>query len=295
MINKIEKLALGTAQFGLPYGVSNVQGKVSASEVDKILNSAKSLGINTIDSASAYGNSEAVLGTLLNNYDTFSIFTKLRSLPTNLTDIERWLSKEIKNSLNSLRRPNVEAILLHDPNQLLQPFGKELYRALNIMREKGLFNKIGISVYHPRDLELLLQKFTFDVVQLPFNIMDRRFLKNDLLYRLKNMGIIIHARSVFLQGLLLMSRSDRPKKFLIWKELWDHWHDYLEDTCQTALQSSLNYALSYQEIDRVIVGVESERQLLEIAHATYWNLNNTFEQFSTVDERLLVPSNWKNL
>ena len=295
MPSNFEKLALGSAQFGLAYGISNSHGKVSMNEVFRILTLAKSLGINTIDTASAYGNSEDVLGSILKNTDTFSILSKLRPIPTNIVDVEKWISAEINHSLQRLRRSRIEAILIHDPKQLLGSIGAELYRALNVMRDKGLFQKIGVSVYRPSELELLLQKYAFDVVQLPFNVMDQRFLKNDLLQRIKNMGMTIHVRSVFLQGLLLMQSSRRPKRFLIWKEHWDRWHAHLEDTGKTALQMSLNYALSYPEIDRVIIGVESERQLSEIADATVLKMDHVFEQFSIDDERLLIPSYWKHL
>ena len=177
MPSNFEKLALGSAQFGLAYGISNSHGKVSMNEVFRILTLAKSLGINTIDTASAYGNSEDVLGSILKNTDTFSILSKLRPIPTNIVDVEKWISAEINHSLQRLRRSRIEAILIHDPKQLLGSIGAELYRALNVMRDKGLFQKIGVSVYRPSELELLLQKYAFDVVQLPFNVMDQRFLK----------------------------------------------------------------------------------------------------------------------
>jgi aryl-alcohol dehydrogenase-like predicted oxidoreductase len=295
MAGKFEKLALGTAQFGLEYGVSNLRGKVSMAEVSRILNLAESLGINSIDTASAYGNSEDVLGALMNSRKLFSLFTKLRALPDNVMDVDEWVSAEINGSLQRLRRSKIDAVLLHEPKQLLGSNGEQIHRTLNAMRDKGLFKKIGISVYRPVELELILQKYSFDIVQLPFNALDQRFLKNDLLKRVKDMGMIVHSRSVFLQGLLLMQSFERPKKFLIWKKHWDRWDAHLEETGKTALQTALNHALSCSEIDRVIIGVESELQLSQIANAALPTMNNVLKQFSIDDERLLIPSYWENL
>ena len=294
-MDKVKKLALGTAQFGLNYGVSNVCGKVHILEVERILRTAWDLGIDTIDTAAAYGTSEAVLGSLPNSFKVFSTFTKLRPLPCDEINVEKWVSEEVYGSMERLNCSNIAGVLLHDSNQLLNRSGKEIYRTLNVLKSKGVFKHIGVSVYHPSDLELLLKNFKFDVVQLPFSVIDRRFLKNGLLGKLKRMGTIIHARSIFLQGLLLMQKEDRPEKFLIWKELWEQWHQWLEKSGQTALEGSLQYALSFKEIDRVIVGVENVSQLFEIANASVKNTKNSPEQFSLDDERLLIPSNWNNL
>ena len=290
-----KKLALGTAQFGLNYGISNSSGKVHRREVERILKVARDLGIDTIDTAAAYGKSEVVLGSLLNNFKVFSKYTKIRALPYGMINVEKWIFNEVYDSIERLNCSNIAGVLLHDANQLLSPNGKEIYRTLNILKSKGVFKHIGVSVYYPSDLEILLKNFNFDIVQFPFSIVDRRFLKNGLMRRLNKMGVIIHTRSVFLQGLLLMQLDTRPEKFSIWKEFWGQWHQWLEKTGQTALEGSLQYALSFKEIDRVIVGVENERQLMEIANASVGNIKNTPENFFIDDERLLIPSNWNNL
>lgn len=294
-MDKVKKLALGTAQFGLNYGVSNVCGKVQILEVDRILRTALDLGIDTIDTAAAYGKSEAVLGSLLNNFKVFSTYTKIRALPCDVIKVEKWISSEVYGSMERLNCSNIAGVLLHDAKQLLGPNGKEIYRTLNILKSRGVFKHIGVSVYYPSDLELLLKNFNFDIVQFPFSIVDRRFLKNGLMRRLNKMGVIIHTRSVFLQGLLLMQLEARPEKFSIWKELWEQWHQWLEKSGQTALEGSLQYVLSFKEIDRIIVGVENVSQLVEIANASARNIKNTPEIFLIDDERLLIPSNWSNL
>jgi aryl-alcohol dehydrogenase-like predicted oxidoreductase len=152
--------------------------------------------------------------------------------------------------------------------------------------------KIGVSIYAPSELDMLVPQYQFDIVQAPFNLIDRRIFLSGWLQRLKQDGVEIHTRSAFLQGLLLMLRSEIPSKFATWSELWDIWHNWLAQNSVTAIQASLGYPLSFSEIDRVIVGADSVSQLEEIFSAVAGLTPVDFPDLHCDEESLINPSKW---
>src|SRR5208337_5188456 len=128
------------------------------------------------------------------------------------------------------------------------------------VKESGQVKKIGVSVYRPNELALLCPRYRFDLVQVPFNIVDRRLHTTGWLDRLKDWGIETHARSPFLQGLLLMPEADIPVEFSSWSDLWRRWHEWLLSANVSAVEACLAFPLSFPAIDRVVVGVDSVRQ-----------------------------------
>lgn len=287
------KLSLGTVQFGLRYGISNQLGQVKSNEVSKILDLARANDIRTLDTAIAYGESESVLGK--QNLHGLSIITKLPALPEDCTDVAQWVDSQIDSSLSRLKVFRIAGLLLHRPSQLLGPFGDELYQKLHELKQQGIVQRVGISVYSPGELDALCNYFHFDLVQAPFNILDRRMLDSGWLARLQNMGTALHVRSVFMQGLLLMSKEERPKKFAHWDSLWSQWHHWLNETGQKPVEACIRYALSIPEIEKVVVGVDSYSQLQQIIRASSGACITLPEGLSTDDPRLLNPSSWNDL
>ena len=155
--------------------------------------------------------------------------------------------------------------------------------------------KIGVSVYDHNQLQSILYNFDIDLVQLPFNIIDRRLIDSGMLSILKNKGIEVHARSVFLQGLLLMNDRDRPEKFNHWNALWKMWREWLNDNQITALEATIRYAIFMPEISKVLVGVDTTDQLKEIVTASSGVLPDIPPEMFTNDVGLLNPSNWGRL
>ena len=174
-------------------------------------------------------------------------------------------------------------------------YGDELYKALIDIQEKKLVKKIGVSVYSPEELELLAFNFDFDVIQLPFSIVDNRFLETGWFAKLYNQNKEIHARSVFLQGLLLMNNDRRPKKFNKWKKFWSFWDNWLDKSNLSALEATIRYVLSFEEIKKVIVGVNSTAQLAEIIDASSGPKPLLPKELSIDDNDLLIPINWNKL
>jgi aryl-alcohol dehydrogenase-like predicted oxidoreductase len=287
------KLALGTVQFGLDYGVANIGGRVNKDEVRAILAAAAQNGINTLDTAIAYGDSESVLGSF--GVGHWQVVTKLPSVPEGCGDVVSWMALEIQQSMARLNVSQLRGVLLHRPGQLLENKGQELYRALQSTKENGLVQKIGVSVYEPAELDQLFDRFELDLVQAPLNILDRRLVDSGWAKQLKNAGVELHTRSAFLQGLLLMPAGDRPRKFNQWSDIWSVWDKWLDKHSLSPLQACLHYLNGVLEVDRVVVGVDSVRQLNQIIGASGGVLADLPKWNSFQDLRVLNPSSWTHL
>jgi aryl-alcohol dehydrogenase-like predicted oxidoreductase len=287
------RLALGTVQFGLDYGVSNAEGMVPEAEVSRILGSAREHGIDTLDTAAAYGGSESVLGS--SNVDGFRIISKLPPVLPVTASVADWVADSVSASLVRLHQQRLYGILLHRPSQLFGPDGDALYSALRKLKSDGVVSKIGVSVYEADELSDLFQNFDFDLVQAPLSIVDRRLISSGWMSRLASKGVEVHVRSVFLQGLLLMRADERPRKFDRWNDLWRDWHSWLNESGVTAAEACVRYALSLPEIARVVVGVQSCRQLEEVvAAASRGGLEApAFIYGDSAD--LLNPARWPSL
>ena len=284
------KLAIGTAQFGLPYGIANQRGQVAREEIMAILNYAWTEGVRSLDTAIAYGDSEQRLGEI--GVEKWQLISKLPALPESCSEVAAWVRESVLGSLERLKLSKLHGLLLHRSHQLLGNQGHELYRSLVALRDEGIVDKIGISIYNPDELDALYPYFKLDLVQAPFNIMDRRMVTSGWLSRLHEAGAEIHARSVFLQGLLLMDAAERPVTFDRWQTLWDRWHYWLNQQCLTPLQACVGFVQSQPHIDQVVVGVDSLVQLKEILCVEKIKSVAVPKSLSTEDVQLLNPSNW---
>lgn len=285
------KIALGTVQFGLPYGVSNTSGQVTSEEVSKIINFARLNQITTLDTASDYGTSQTVLGK--NGVADFKIISKI-SLPSKHDqDIRKWVQNVFQNALNQLQVNKLYGFLLHRPEILLGSDSEVIFDSLMELKIKGLVDKIGISVYSTDELDLIFRRFKFDLVQAPFNILDRTLYTSGWMDKLSGLGVEIHVRSAFLQGLLLFSAEERPKKFDRWNSLWSSWHKFLEVESISPLEACLLFLKSYEKLDKIIVGVENQNQLAMILKAYLNSKKLVFptELYAT-DKDLIHPSRW---
>lgn len=283
-------LALGTVQFGQPYGVCNKHGQVSLKTVRKMLNYAIDNGFDTVDTAVGYGESEKVLGQI--GVDRFNVISKLLPMNQSQANISEWVYEEVRSSISRLRINNLDGLLLHRSSDLHGSEGMKLYAAIEKLKCEGLIKKFGISIYSPSELDLLALKFKFDIVQSPFNVIDQRLHTSGWLKRLKDKGCEVHVRSIFLQGLLLLQRKSIPQKFERWCELWDSWHQWLKQHNMKALRTCISFPLSFSEIDRVIVGANNLAQLKKIYYEANKADNSKYPQLNFSDENLINPSNW---
>ena len=291
--NNLNRLALGTAQFGLPYGIANQAGQVDRLEVKRILQFGKDNGIDTLDTAIIYGDSEKFLGGI--GTQGFNLVTKLPAVPTGCLDLSEWVKSQVSASLSRLGVKSIYGLLIHQSKQLLGPYGAALYDELRLLKENGKVQKIGVSIYSPIELQVLLDKYQFDLVQAPFNLIDQQLYNTGWLKRLKDNGVEVHARSIFLQGLLLMKQTDIPDKFLQWGGLWQKWYNWLKEYDGSAAQACLSLPLSFSEIDKVVVGVDSLNQLSQIVSAVIKKQTIELPDLQCQDENLINPVNWPAL
>src|SRR5690606_4483179 len=228
--------------------------------VRTIMALARQGGIDTLDTAISYGDSEQTLGDL--GVSEWGIITKLPLVPEQCTDVRGWVREQLGRSLQRLQVASVDTLLLHHSRQLPGAFGKDLVRGMRDAQDKGLVGKIGVSIYHPSELDAI-DMAAFQMVQAPFNVLDKNLLTSGWLDRLGEMGVEVHVRSVFLQGLLLMDPAARPAAFQRWNHVWQAWDRWLAESGLTALEACLQYVMSIQAIDRIIVGVQTPDQLRE--------------------------------
>jgi aryl-alcohol dehydrogenase-like predicted oxidoreductase len=279
------KIGLGTAQIGLDYGVSNATGAVSRAEAASIVRLAREAGIRTVDTAAAYGDAEAKLGEL--GLSGFEVVSKLHGVEPDL------IGEALADSLERLRIGRLYGLLLHRSADLQGATGAALWKALERLKANGRIEKIGISVYGPSELDSLPQRVRPDLVQLPFSLVDRRMEKSGWLERLKDGGVEVHARSVLLQGLLLMDSQSRPTRFAKWNDLWNEYETWLEQSGLTGLGACLGFALANPLIDRVIVGTQSAEQLAQLLSVQPLK-TLVPDAFANDDEELVNPAHWNS-
>jgi aryl-alcohol dehydrogenase-like predicted oxidoreductase len=286
----LQKIALGTVQFGIPYGINNHNGVLSFEEIEQILRTAASAGITLLDTAPVYGDAEEKIGRF--SKGGFKVVTKLPAREIGQPYSKEWLYDSVHESIKRLNVKKIYGLLLHKPGDLLEMDGGIFFSDLQNLKQEGLVDKIGISIYEPSELDVLFDNYFFDIVQAPFNILDRRMIDSGWMDRLYKKGIEFHVRSVFLQGLLLMSPQIRPSKFKRWDSIWTKYDAWLVENKISALQACLMHVLSYKEINNVIIGIDSLDHLQKILHFSRLKTPLIPQDMATNDTDLLNPLSW---
>lgn len=293
-VPSVARIAIGSAQFGLAYGIANQRGMVPPDEVGRILQCARQIGIDTVDTAAAYGSSEESLGSA--GVADLRVVTKLPRIPTDASiDARAWVASSVRRSLDRLRIPRVHALLLHHPADLEGPFGQDLAGALSEVRAAGLVGRVGVSVYEPSEIARYGASLHIEAVQVPLNVVDRRFVDDGTVARLDARGVEVYARSAFLQGLLLQGPDAVPTKFERWAATWSRWRDWLKDQRMSALQGCLAFALAQPGVHRIVVGIDQESHLTEIAGSVGSLPRANFPDIAVSDPELINPSLWSSL
>lgn len=284
----MNRIILGGAQLGLPYGVLGTGEKLDVLEVKDLLDTAESIGIQTIDTAIAYGTSESVIGDYSNS--RFKIITKLPPLPNGVDDVSAWVRQQIDGSLTRLQTNSIDVLLLHHPQDLSGEFGVKLEKVIGELLSEGIVKRFGVSIYSPDELTTIVGHFPIDVVQAPFNVFDQRI--TPWLKTLSKNGIEVHARSVFLQGVLISAPEARPKRFKKWEAQFNHFDNWVSEHSMSAISVCLGAALSQPGISSVIVGALSSSQLLETTTQIPKNFLYRLDDFQSNDLALIDPRAW---
>jgi aryl-alcohol dehydrogenase-like predicted oxidoreductase len=273
----IEKIGLGTVQFGLDYGISNKQGITSTDEVRSILDYARSIGIDLIDTAYGYGTSEEVLGKV--GTDTFNIVSKFLPSASELN-----IKDQVNTSLQRLGVNHLYGLLAHRPIELIKnPWDWEYLLKL---KQDKVVSKIGFSFNSPDEADILISSgYIPDLIQVPFNYLDNRFKPS--IVELKKNGCEVHARSAFLQGLFFIDPEQLDDFFSEVK----HVIIQLQTNGASLPGLLLKYCLQMPFIDKVIIGVNNKKQLIENIGSI-----NTDEQLVEnkveIKHEILTPSKW---
>ncbi len=278
------KVILGVTQFGLNYGILNQHNLNKKKKLKQILNFSKKKGINSIYSSKYYGNANKFLATENLNY--FKLYIKFKSqdlLKKNfLEDFEKMKKKLKKNNL----------ILMLDRFENLKNRERlKIYNILLDLKKDKKINKFGYSIYSFKNLKKICHEFKPNILQCPYNVIDRRLEEKKLLQFLKINKIEIHVRSIFLQGLLILHYSKHPRKFLNWKKIFKKFDDQIQHYKISNLDWCLNFIEKNKYINKILLGVDNIDQLREICSFKN-NGKIKFPKMYVKDEKLINPSKW---
>lgn len=285
------KLALGTVQFGLDYGAFNAAGQVGGDAVRAVLDAAEQAGIDTLDTARAYGESEAVLGRE-RAADRFRIVSKVPTL-TGEADPVAAFSASVSASRAALRTDRIDTLLFHAASDLLGEQATALWTAAERAQADGEVSQLGVSVYSDAEALAVSARFPVSVVQLPVSIFDQRALRSGGLAALKEMGIEVHARSVLLQGFALADPAALPAGLAPFRDRLIAFHRIAQDAGASPIEAALAFVLEQPLIDRVVIGVQDRAQLDEaLSAARHSHVLGATDLVACDDPRLLNPSLW---
>ena len=286
------KIIIGSANFNQIYGIK--KNFIKKSEIKKLLNLALKNKIKTIDTSPLYNNSEKIIGLLNNN--RFKIISKIPIPPKNIKreNIKKWLKQSVMDSLKNLKLKKFECLLLHNANSLLSKNGDEIYKNIRSMKISGFTNKIGVSIYDFHVLDKILKKFKFNLIQAPFNILDQRLVEKGWLKKLKKRKIEVHARSIFLQGILLLKHNQLPKKLIKLSKNLKIWENWLKKNKFNSLQLCLSYVLNQRQLDGIVVGCNNTNQLKQILKLKKIKNNFSLPNLNIKDKKLIDPRKWFN-
>lgn len=264
----LTRIALGTAAFGMDYGITNADGRVGNAEVKAILSMARACGIDLLDTAPGYDEAEKILGAS-SEADEFKVITKLPGTTGSVihqADIVAAVDS-VERSLAQLARPRIDSLLLHDAGDLRKSGARELLARLSALKAEGVIGKLGVSVYDPEDVDMVYGVFEPDIVQIPCNLLDRRFPDGGYLEMIVERGGEVHARSAFLQGLLLQDVDALPDWCRPWLGIFNELRNEVNRAGLSPLQACLGFLLNNSLIERIVIGVTHRAELQQIMAA----------------------------
>ena len=290
-MNVASRIALGTAQFGLDYGVTNATGRIAEQTTAAVLARARELGIAWLDTAAAYGSAEAVLGRLAGTDPGWRICTKAASANDG-ADLVAHARRQFGESLTRLGRSHVELLMIHDAQQLLGEQGAALYGWLAQQKKDSAAQAIGASVYDGAQALRIAERYALDWVQLPLNALDQRPLHDGTLAQLKRAGVKVQARSALLQGLLLADPQRLPAAFSAARAPLTRFRDSAGARGMTPLQMALGFVAQLAEVDLIVLGVESVAQLDDCVAALGGAAIDSAQMLSCDDLDVIDPRRW---
>ena len=278
------KVILGVTQFGLDYGLLNQYNSNKKKKLKQILNFSKKKQINSLYTSKYYGNANKFLATENLNY--FKIYLKFKSQDL----LKKFFSKELEKIKRKLKKKDL-VLILDGFENLKNRERLKIYNILLDLKKNKKINRFGYSIYSFKNLKKICHKFKPNILQCPYNVIDRRLEEKKLLQFLKINKIEVHVRSIFLQGLLILHYSKHSRKFSKWKKFFKKFDDQIQHYKTSNLNGCLNFIEKNKYIDKILLGVNNLDQLKEICSFKY-NEKIKFPNIYVKDERLINPSKW---
>lgn len=285
----ISKIILGTAQFGLDYGINNSSGKINPNEVDQILRYAHSRGVLFLDTAQAYGNAEDLIGRFhRDNSLYFKIITKFKLAGHFSVD------SYIEATLKTLNIQSIDVLMFHSFEDYIE---SQVNNDLLYFKQIGLIKNIGVSIYSNDELSIVINDPQINLIQVPFNLLDSDRNKIDLLKEGKRKGKVIHSRSTFLQGLFFKDIQTLDEQFNPIKSQLLHLHDLSKRFNIDIQDLAINYVLRKRYIDNTIIGVDNLNHLIKNFDAVGRGCNqkilDEIDNLRVEDLNILNPKLWR--
>jgi aryl-alcohol dehydrogenase-like predicted oxidoreductase len=291
------RLGLGTVQFGLAYGVSNVHGQLPVAEIKRIIARAVEVGVLVLDTAAAYGESERVLGDCLQGCEDFRIITK--TVPLQQSKVGKSEFRKVvevfESSLTKLKKSEVDTLMAHHAEDLLVPGGENIFFKMQEWKANGKIKKLGVSVYDSEQIDRLFSRYSFDVVQLPISVYDQRLVQDGSVQRLAAAGVEIHARSIFLQGILLMPANRLPSHFAKFMAHHERYLSLLKHAEVSPVVAALASVTKRPEIALAVIGISSSSDFDECISAFSTSTDIDLSEFAIADKQVIDPRYWPRL
>lgn len=295
------KYCLGTVQFGMNYGIQE-NGQPQAEKVGEMLNYAIDHGIDVLDTASAYGEAETILGTYIKTHcemaEKITVVSKLRPEAFSGKAVQDWPCIALTNARESLARvgrKKFTAYFFHNASYI---FDVRAVQALNTVKETGIADYIGVSIYTPEEAMKALEYDQIGAIQVPYNLFDHRLDKCGFFKKADEKGILVFARSSLLQGLVTMDPENLPEKVSFAKSYLAQFRSICSKYGVKPLNAAIGYVGCKRGIDYVVFGADNITQLKEYIALQKTNLpveliNTIDKTFDNVEERLVNPVLWK--
>lgn len=300
------KLALGTVQLGMNYGITNVSGQPSTETAKELLQAALKAGVTTLDTSIAYGSSEEVIGDFLSSLQLrtpptlVSKFKVAKDSTGDLNLLREEINSSIQLSLDRLKLKKLPVYLLHtDKDQRLDHLINSLAIVLSELKERRLIDIAGISAYSPADVDFVLNNDIFESVQVPLNIFDHRLINNGKLAQLKERNKIVFARSIFLQGLFFMNPDELPATLQDARRYLTKLDEIAKLEGMTIPELSFSFVSNLPEVTSILFGavnaeqVEQNVSLLEVRAIKPATVDMIRAEFADVPEEIITPAKWQ--
>ena len=285
------KICIGAANFGEIYGI-NKKKAISQRALKRIFQYAKQKNIKFIDTSMNYKNSDFKIGKI--KLKNINIITKISNFPKKDSDLENWIINQVVTSCKKLKIKSLYGLLIHKTNELKnKKRSKKIFKAFDYIIKKRLVKKIGLSIYEPKELNRYFKSYNFRIVQAPLNIFDRRLVSSGWFKKLKNKKVEVHARSIFLQGLLLKESSKITSKFKKWKKQIIYFEKWTNNNNISKVEACLRLTNNFIGLDQVILGIRDKDQLNHNYLALKKGKLNVPSRLIINKGKIIDPRKWK--